>query len=409
MEHLQSRGLLADAQHGFRPGRSCATQLMMAIEEWSCMIEKGEPVDILYLDLAKAFNTVPPRKLLKKVKAYGIGGKILRWIEAFLVGRQQRVTVNGSRSGWAPVPSGVPQGSVLAPLLFLLYVNDLPNHLSSGVKIFADDSKLYRSVSLPADPSTLQKDLDAAVCWADEWQLTFNAAKCKVLHIGRLNRHHVYTLNGAVLEETEAKKDLGVYMDPNLKFRRQAAAAVSKASQVLAVIRRSFQLLDKSTMPVLFKTLVRPLEYGNIVWGPFNRADQQRVERVQRRATKLVPELRHLPYQQRLRILNLPSLYFRRRRGDMIAVYQLLHGRLDLDSRIFLNTAVARDTRGHPWKLVKPRAASRIRRNAFSVSVVNDWNSLPPAVVNADTLNQFKNRLDSHWARISRSIPQEDG
>ena len=325
------------------------------------------------------------------------------------MGRQQRVTVNGSRSGWAPVPSGVPQGSVLAPLLFLLYVNDLPNHLSSGVKIFADDSKLYRSVSLPADPSTLQKDLDAAVCWADEWQLTFNAAKCKVLHIGRLNRHHVYTLNGAALEETEAEKDLGVYMDPNLKFRRQAAAAVSKASQVLAVIRRSFQLLDKSTMPVLFKTLVRPhLEYGNIVWEPFNRADQQRVERVQRRATKLVPELRHLSYQQRLRILNLPSLYYRRRRGDMIAVYQLLHGRLDLDPRIFLNTAVARDTRGHPWKLVKPRAASRIRRNAFSVRVVNDWNSLPPTVVNADTLNQFKNRLDSHWARISRSIPQED-
>ena len=206
---------------------------------------------------------------------------------------------------------------------------DLPNHLNSGVKIFADDSKLYRSVSLPADPSTLQKDLDAAVCWADEWQLTFNGAKCKVLHIGRLNRHHVYMLNGAVLEETEAEKDLGVYMDPNLKFRRQAAAAVSKASQVLAVICRSFQLFDKSTTPVFFKTLVRPhLEYGNIVWGPFNRADQQRVERVQRRATKLVPELRHLPYQQRLRILNLPSLYYRRRRGDMIAVYQLLHGRL---------------------------------------------------------------------------------
>ena len=249
------------------------------------------------------------------------------------MGRQQRVTVNGSRSGWAPVPSGVPQGSSLAPLLFLLYVNDLPNHLSSGVKIFADDSRLYRSVSLPADPSTLQKDLDAAVCWADEWHLTFNAAKCKVLHIGRLNRHHVYTLNGAVLEESEAERDLGVYMsrsrseymdpDPNLKFRRQAAAAVIKASQVLAVILWSFQLHDKLTMPVLFKTLVRPhLEYGNIVWGPFNRADQQRVEREQRRATKLVPELRHLPYQQRLRILNLPSLYYRRRRGDMIAVYR---------------------------------------------------------------------------------------
>ena len=373
MSHLKSECLLADAQHGFRPGRSCTTQLMLVIKELSSMIEKGEPVDILYLDLAKAFNTVPPRKLLRKVEAFGIGGKILRWLEAFLVGRQQRVTVGGSRSGWAPVPSGVPQGSVLAPLLFILYVNDLPGALNSSAKIFADDTKLYRAVSHPSDALILQADLDAAVRWADEWQLTFNATKCKALHIGRRNRHHVYTLKGAALDETEAEKDLGVYMDPDLKFRRQAAAAVNKASQVMAAIRRSFQLLDKSTLPVLYKTLVRPhLEYRNIVWGPSNRADQQRVERVQQRATKLIPELRHLPYQRRLQELNIPSLYYRRRRGDMIAVYQLLHGKLDLDPHIFFDEAVARDTRGHPWKLVKPRAISRIRRNTFSIRVIND-------------------------------------
>ena len=141
------------------------------------MVEEGKPVDVLYLDLAKASNTVPPRKLLRKVKAYGIGGKILRWLEAFLVGRQQRVIVSGSRSGWAPVPSGVPQGSVLAPLLFILYVNDLPSDMNSAVKIFADDSKLYRAVPNPSDTLALQADLDAAVRWADEWQLTFNSSK----------------------------------------------------------------------------------------------------------------------------------------------------------------------------------------------------------------------------------------
>ena len=409
MTHLQTEGLLADAQHGFRPGRSCATQLLLAYEEWSGMIEKGEPVDVLYLDLAKAFNTVPTRKLLNKVKAHGIDGKILRWIEAFLVGRQQRVIVGGSHSGWGPLTSGVPQGSVLAPLLFLLYVNDLPDVLNSRIKIFADDSKLYRSVSVPADSFAMQVDLDAALQWADEWQLTFNANKCKVLHIGRLNRHHVYTMKGTELEETAVERDLGIHMDAELKFRQQAAAAVSKASQVMAVIRRSFQLLDRTTLPMLFKTLVRPhLEYGNIVWGPFNRTDQKRIERVQRRATKLVPELRNLPYQRRLQELHLPSLYYRRRRGDMIAVYQVLHGRLDLDPQIFFDTAIARDTRGHPWRLVKPRAVSRIRRNAFSVRVVNDWNSLPSAVVTSDTLNQFKNRLDAHWTRIAFTIPHAD-
>ena len=230
------------------------------------------------------------------------------------------------------------------------------------------------------------------------------------MHIGHRNRHHVYTLSETALEETAAERDLGVFIDADLKFRRQAAAAVSKASQVMAVIRRSFQLLDKSTLPMLFKTLVRPhLEYGNIVWGPFNRADQQLVERVQRRATKIVPELRHLSYPQRLRALKLPSLYYRRRRGDMIAVFQLLHGGLDLHPDVSFNTAVARDTRGHPWRLVKPRAVSRIQCNAFSVRVVNDWNSLPSTVVTSATLNQFKNRLDAHWIQIAHATPHTDG
>ena len=156
-----------------------------------------------------------------------------------------------------------------------------------------------------------------------------------------------YTMSGATIGETSTEKDLGVHVDSDLKFRKQAATAVSKASQVMAVIRKSFQLIDKKTLPLLFKTLVRPhLEYGNIVWGPFNRADQRRVEGVQR-ATKLVPELRNLPYPERLQALNLPSLYYRRRRGDMIAVYQMLHGGFDLDQSIFFNTAHVRDTRTH--------------------------------------------------------------
>ena len=374
------------------------------------MIEKGEPVDILYLDLAKAFNTVPPRKLLHKVKAHGIDGKILKWIEAFLVGRQQRVIVGDRLSGWMPVPSGVPQGSVLAPLLFLMYINDLPSVLKGGVKIFADDSKIYRPVRHPQDAAALQEDLDAAVHWAEEWQLNFNAAKCKVLHIGSQNCHHLYTLEGAPMEAVAAETDLGIYVDTELKFRKQAAAAVSKASQVMAVIRRSFQLLDRLTLPVLFKTLVRPhLEYGNVVWGPFNRADQQLVERVQRRATKIVPEMRHLSFPERLRALKLLSLYHRRRRGDMITVYQLLHGAFDVDPQDLFILATERNTRGHLWRLAKPHAHTRIRRNAFSVRVINDWNSLPSTVVSADTLNQFKNRLDAHWAHLAHIIPHEDG
>ena len=149
---------------------------------------------------------------------------------------------------------------------------------------------------------------------------------------------------------------------------------------------------------MLYKTLVRPhLEYGNLVWGPFNRADEKLTERVQRRATKLIKSIRHLPYEDRLRHLKLPSLYYRRRRGDMIAVYKIMNGKLDVQSEKFFERAASNVTRGHPLKLVKPTAQSRTRRRALASRVINDWNALPPSVVLSSSVNQFKSRLDDHW------------
>ena len=192
-------------------------------------------------------------------------------------------------------------------------------------------------------------------------------------------------------------------MDSGLKFRKQAASAVAKATQILAVIRRTFQAIDCVTLPLLFKTLVRPhLEYGGCIWGPFSKADQKAVERVQRRATKLVPELRHKPYPERLRLLDMPSLYHRRRRGDMIKTYQILHAELDLQSDSFFTPARYSRTRGHRLKLSKEQAKSRVRRHCFSVRVINDWNALPSEVVLASSLNQFKSRLGPILPRWGR-------
>ena len=156
-----------------------------------------------------------------------------------------------------------------------------------------------------------------------------------------------------------AVKDLGVYVDPELKFRKQAAA-VSKATQILSLIRRSFSNINEHTLPLLFKTFVRPhLEYGNLIWGPFNRADEKLVERVQWRATRLVANIRIKPYPERLKYLKLPSLHHRRRRGDMIGIYQMLHSGLDIDPDEFVTPASTRTNRGHPWKIFKPQATSR--------------------------------------------------
>ena len=150
------------------------------------------------------------------------------------------------------------------------------------------------------------------------------------------------------------------------------------------------------------------LEYGNAVWGPFNRADQVAVEKVQRRATKLVRNIRHRPYTERLKLLNLPSLYYRRRRGDMILVYQIFHAGIDVHPEVFFDRATHSVTRGHEWKLMKPWAESRVRRNAFATRVVNDWNSLPPSIVNASSVNAFKSNLDAHWAEMIFATPYQD-
>lgn len=409
MRHLDSHGLLSEHQHGFRPRRSCSTQLLEALDDWTRMMDRKIPVDVVYLDFRKAFDLVPHKRLLFKLHRCGVSGKLLSWIEAFLSGRTQQVTIGGCRSNSVPVTSGVPQGSVLGPLLFLLYVNDLPEAVSCSVKLFADDAKLFSKIATELEAEMMQADLDSLVAWAARWQMTFNQDKCKVMHIGSANPEVSFHMADHQLQCTQVERDLGIRVDSILKFREQAAAAVAKANQVLAVIRRSFALIDETTLPMLFKTLVRPhLEYGNLVWGPFNRADQRAIERVQRRATRLVSNIRHLEYQARLRHLKLPSLYYRRRRGDMIHVYLMLHGGVDVSTLNMFEMHTGGVTRGHSLKLSKPRASCRARQNFFSVRVVNDWNGLPDAVVNAPSLNAFKNRLDTHWEFIWYTIPVTD-
>ena len=278
-----------------------------------------------------------------------------------------------------------------------------PHGVSSDCSPHSDASHA-EGVVKPSD-SSLQADIDALVVWSDTWQLPFNEDKCKVLHLGSGNAGLRYNMRGANLAATETERDLGVLVDSSLKFRMQASSAVKKANQILAVIRRSFELIDESTLPRLYKALVRPhLEFGNLAWGPFNRADQLLVEQVQRRATRLVTSIRHRPYEERLRLLKLPSLFYRRRRGDMIQVFQIIHGGVDLSPSDFFVLAPDR-TRGHAWKIKKPRAESRPRRQAFSARVVNDWNSLPPSVVGAVSIIHFKSRLDAHWANIRYSVP----
>ena len=204
-------------------------------------------------------------------------------------------------------------------------------------------------------------------------------------------------MNGKELEQVKEEKDLGILIDDQLKFHKQTAAAVKKANMVLGIVKKSFIHLDSTTLPLLYKSLVRPhLEYGNVIWGPYFKEDIKAVEKVQRRATKLVPNLREMSYEDRLRALKLPSLCHRRRRGDMVYTYKILTSKIDLMKEDFFKTSHLK-TRGHPYKLFKQHATKLPRTQNFSNRIINDWNQLPINTVKAETTNSFKEKIDDNW------------
>ena len=242
------------------------------------------------------------------------------------------VTVGDAESEWTDVTSGVPQGSVLGPILFVIYINDLPENVNSSVKMFADDTKLYRHIITEEDRNELQKDLNALQKWSETWLLRFNASKCKRMHMGHSNDGTNYQLGGETIPHDSQEKDLGVIISEDCKTSKQCVAAANKAMGKLRVIKRTFKYFNTDCFAILYKTYIRPhLEYCIQAWSPSLKKDITILERVQRRATKLIPALRSLPYPERLAELNLYSLERRRLRGDLIEVFKILNGLEGID------------------------------------------------------------------------------
>ena len=406
MNHLQENTLISKQQHGFVPGRSTVTQLLETMDSWTDILEDGGSIDVIYMDYQKAFDSVPHRRLIQKIKALGVDGKVLEWIKDFLSGRSQKVIINATQSHRAEVTSGIPQGSVLGPILFVMFINDLPHVVKSEVKMFADDTKLYGRSDNDQGIIDIQDDLDQLQAWSDRWLLRFHPQKCAVMKLGNKKSTATYSMpikseygskQRLTLSETTSEKDLGVWVDNTLYFRNHVAQITGKANKVIGIIRRSFDYLNEPMFIQLYKALVRPLlEYGHCVWQPLHKTLCSNVEDVQRRATKLLGSLRDKTYQERLKTLRLPTLEHRRLRGDMIELYKYIHGFYHVQSpRLLLSSG--RTVRGHSLKLQKNRYRLDIRGNFFGNRTVNTWNSLPEKVVTAPTVDTFKSRLDQHW------------
>ena len=396
-EHLDQHKLILDSQHGFRTGKSCLTNLLEFLEYATSHVDKGEDIDVIYLDFSKAFDKVPHQRLLHKLKLHGISGYILSWIREWLKDRKQRVTLNGFKSEWQKVLSGVPQGSVLGPLLFIIYLNDLESKLGCKVFKFADDTKLVKTVNDLESSFELQKILDRLIAWAEKWQMEFNVKKCKVSHIGSTNGKFEYEMNGNFLKEVNEEKDLGIIISNDLKSSKQCLAACKKANQMLGMISRNVAYKNKKVIGKLVNSYVRPqLEYCVQAWSPHFRQDVLMIEKVLRRSTREIPSLRHLEYPDRLKSLGMYSYERRYLRGDMILVYNMFNGIVDLNIENFFEMETSNRTRGHNLKLKKKHCRLDVRKFFFSHRVVDFWNDLPSDVVNSNSLNIFKRKIDEY-------------
>ena len=215
------------------------------LEELTKWVDEGSPADVMYMDFQKAFDKVPHQRLILKLKAHGMGNSIINWIEQWLTDRRQRVVVEGEVSSWKSVLSRVLQGSVLGPILFLVYINDLEEGVSGSILRFADDTKLFRKTKEIGDKKKLQDDIDKLVRWSEKLQMLFTFFKCKCLRTGPGNTGMNCEMGGTILRKTVKEKDPGVTMNANMKVSEQCRIAVSKGNQVLGIIRRNVTYIKK--------------------------------------------------------------------------------------------------------------------------------------------------------------------
>jgi hypothetical protein len=395
---LEDNKLIKDSQHGFRSNRSCLTNLLEYLDYLTDKLDQKLPVDVIYLDFSKAFDKVPHLRLIRKVSSLGFGPAITNWIKDWLSNRTQRVTINSSRSTWTHVHSGVPQGSVLGPLLFLIYVNDMEKTVKSNLSKFADDTKLFKHVSSQEDTYTVQEDLNQLSEWARTWQMSFNTSKCKVLQFGKNNPQNQYHIGTDNLDIAHAEKDLGVHITDDLKPTKHIEEATSKANKVLGLIYRTIECKTREIILPLYMSLVRPhLEYCVQAWSPHCKKDIAKLEKVQKRAVAMIRGLNSNTYEDKLKELGLFSLEKRRLRGDLIETYKILN-ELDIVGKTSLFQFRISGTRGHKFKLYKQPSRTNVRKFFFSNRVIDRWNGLPSAVVESTSLSMFKMRLDKQLA-----------
>ena len=384
-------------QHGFVDRKSCFSNLLETVDAIINLLESGCPVDLFYFDFCKAFDSVPHYRLLTKLENYGITGSTLAIIKDFLSGRSLRTCVRGNYSSLRDVLSGVPQGSVLGPLLFVLFVNDLPDCVRNITKLFADDLKLIVDAS---NEVSVKKDLASLEEWESLWLLKFNPKKCKVLHLNYNNNpNYAYELDGTVLESIETEKDLGVTVSNELGWNKNIQSCIKDANRMIGWITRNILNRDLNILTRIYKTIIRPkLEYCVQLWNPAachgNWSTILELESIQRRFTRLANDIGLLPYSERLVKMNLTTLGERRIRGDLIETFKIVNGIVDYGKDIFRLSRSSKNIIRKSNMFINGSNLNicKLRSSFLPERIRNYWNNLPQYVKSSVDVPSFLKR-----------------
>ena len=395
--------LISPKQSGFRPGDSCTNQLLSTAHEILSAFDDGHEVRGVFLDISKAFDRLWHEGLLFKLQQYGISGELITLIKDFLSCRKQRVVLNGQHSSWADVKTGVPQGSILGPLLFLIYINDLPNGLNSNVKLFADDTSLFSVVHNITDSANLlNSDLSEINEWALQWKMSFNPDPIKQAHPGLMFNNNIVNL-------TTNHKHLGMILYSKLGFDEHLTSALKKISKTVGLLRKFQGILPRTSLITIYKSFARPhLDYGDIIYDQiFNESFHQRIESIQYNAAiAITGAIRGSSSEKLYQELGLESLRSRRWLRKLCLFYKIYKNK----SPFYLYDLIPDRVKFYSTRSSQIDNISNIKtrsnffRNSFFPSTIPEWNKLDCDISNSDSLNLFKLSLLKFVRPVANSV-----
>ena len=420
MFYLESNNILCNHQYGFRSGHSCLTQLLHHFDDILENLLDGNDTDCIYLDYAKAFDKVDHALLIQKLSTYGIHPKIVKWIGSFLTNCSQHVVVDGQLSVAALIISGVPQGTVLGPILFLIFINDISLCVTNSIiRCFADDTRIMRAISQTLDMQLLQQDLNSVTQWSARNNMSLHEDKFEFLShaVNRSNPLHQlpftfevyqYATSKGTLSPVQQLRDLGVTIRSDLSWTAQIKTMANKARQKSALVLSVFHTRSPTVMLTLYKSMVRSLlEYCCPLWNPNKVSDIQELEGVQRTFTSRIAGTQHLNYWERLKKLSLMSLQRRRERYILLHMWKILHGSVsnDLDIRFHFRPRTGSKAVVPPLRKGATTYHQSLYDNSFAVMGPRLWNCLPAYINGIGEFESFKTQLSSLLLRIPDQPP----